>query len=213
MAIRRLLVLISLVGLACASACTINSQGDPKPANTTETADSGSSPRTSGNGNEELPYAGAPKVNNPLDTSRFEKDPCQSLTADQAQSLNVPATGTINDNAALATACDWKNPTTRGFVEIAFIVDDPYGLSQEYDAKNRGEFPNFKELPKIDGYPAITRDGADKWGGCTVVVGVADDMSFEASVELSQANIGKKDPCDVAVQVAGLALQTMKSGG
>jgi hypothetical protein len=41
---------------------------------------------------------------------------------------------------------------------------------------------------------------------------VADDMAFESIVQLSQANVGKKDPCEVAVEVAGLALQTMKAG-
>jgi uncharacterized protein DUF3558 len=203
MPLRRPLLVVSLLGLALASACTTTSQGDPQPATT-----GASSTSTTGNTEEELPFAGAPKVSDPLDTSRYEQDPCQALTADRAQSLNLPPTGETMENVALGNGCEWKNPETRGVVNIVFIVDDPRGLSPEYEAKNQ----DFKELPEIEGYPAITRDGADEFGGCTIVVGAADDMAFESIVQLSQANIGKKDPCEVAVQVAGLALQTMKQG-
>ena len=211
MSVRMPLLLAGLLGLALVSACTTTSQGDPQPTNTTKTRPSGPS-RTSGNGDEELPFAGAPKVDDPLDTSRYERDPCQSLTAKQAQGLNLPPTGKVKDNVALGVGCSWYNPETWGQVDIIFIVDDPRGLSPEYESKNEGEFPKFEELPKIEGYPAITRDGPGKNGDCTVVIGVADDMAFESSVQLSRANVGKKEPCDVAAQVAGLAVQTMKSG-
>lgn len=161
-----------------------------------------------------MPFAGAPKVTDPLDTSRYEQDPCQSLTADQAQSRNLPPTGTINNKVALSKACEWKNPTTRGYVQISFIVDDPRGLSPEYDANNRKKWAYFDILPKIEGFPAVARDiteGRDN-GYCSVVVGVADDMAFESNVQLSQANVGFKEPCGVAVDIAGLALQTMIQG-
>ena len=42
-----------------------------------------------------------------------------------------------------------------------------------------------------------------------VVVGVADDMVFEAIAQLSERNVGQKDPCAMAAQAAGLALRTM----
>jgi hypothetical protein len=151
-------------------------------------------------------------VDSPLDTSRYQQDPCQALTADQAQDLNLPPTGETMENVALGNGCEWMNPNTRGIVDIVFIVDDPRGLSPEYQSKNNGKAPDFQEFPDIEGYPAITRSGADQFGGCTIVVGVADDMAFESTVQLSQANVGEKDPCDVAVHVAGLALQTMKEG-
>lgn len=96
---------------------------------------------------------------------------------------------------------------------INFLVDDPRGLSPEYDANRKGKWEFFEELPDIEGYPAITR-GTDlrEDGSCTAVVGVADDLAFELIVQLSLTNIGKRDPCEVAAEVAGLALQTMKAG-
>jgi hypothetical protein len=209
MRIRRSLALSSLLGIVMVSACTTPSEGDPQPADPTESTISTSA----GNGEKELPFAGAPKVNNPLDTSRYEKDPCRSLTASQAQSLNLPPTGTFNDEVALAVGCTWFNEQTRGEVNIDFIVKDPQGLSPEYAANRRGEYDFFDELPDIEGYPAVARGTDIRHNGfCTVVVGVADDMAFASSVQLSVANVENGDPCKKAAEVAGLALQTMKAG-
>jgi hypothetical protein len=209
MRIRRSLALASLLGIAIVSACTAPSEGDPRPVDPTGSTTSSSS----GNGEEELPFAGAPKVNDPLDTSRYEEDPCRSLTSAQAQSLNLPPTGTFNE-ATLTVGCEWFNTQTRGQVNIDFVVDDPRGLSPEYQANRSGKWEFFKELPTIEGYPAVARAGIDSRddGTCTVVVGVADDMAFASSVQLSLANIETGDPCKKAAEVAGLALQTMKAG-
>jgi hypothetical protein len=206
---QRSLLLASMVGLAVVAGCTTVSPGNPRSTDT-----SGSTPRTSDNQADDLPFAGAPKVNDPLDTNRYEQDPCKSLTSAQAQELTLPPPGEIMDDVALGTGCMWRNPDTRGLVEIVFLVDDPRGLSPEYDANDRGKWVYFDVLPDIEGYPAITRAGVDQRdiGGCTVVVGVADDMAFLSSVQLSPVNVGKVDPCVAASDVAGMALQTMKEG-
>lgn len=207
MFLRRSLLAVSLVALA-ATACTTTSQGEPR-ATPTETRSSGPTQKPS---EDELPFAGAPAVDDPLDTSRYALDPCEALTATQVESLNLPSQGTIDDDVALGIGCNWKNADTRGEVKINFFLDDPRGLSPEYQADKNGKWAYFEELPDIGGYPAVSRDGVDDrhLGYCPVVVGVADDMVFEAIVQLSQANVGQKDPCEVAVQVAGMALQTMK---
>src|SRR6476469_1028962 len=204
---RRPLFLASLLSLALTSGCTIPSKGDPLPAGSSDAT----APHTSSTA-AELPYAGAPKVSDPLDTSTYEKDPCKSLTADQAEYLTLPRTGRPTENEVLGVGCDWRNEQTRGDVQIVFLVDDPRGLSPEYDADKRGEWEYFKELPNIEGYPAVIRLGTDdrEIGHCTVVAGAADDMAFETILRLSQANVGQKDPCDKASEVAGMALKTMK---
>ena len=214
MRIRPSVVLTGLLCLAVVTGCTTISQGDPRPASSTETGPTTSLPSTGGDGEEELPFAGAPKVDNPLDTTRYEQEPCQALIAEQAEALNLPATGEIMDNVALGNACEWNNKTTRGYVQIYFGVDDPRGLSPEYEVNERGGWKYFKELPDIEGYPAVIRLGADNrdTGLCLVVVGVADDMSFESIAQLSQVNVGVKDPCVAAAEVAKLALETMKNG-
>lgn len=70
----------------------------------------------------------------------------------------------------------------------------------------------LRNFPDIEGYPAIARSGTDDRdiGGCSVFVGVAGDMVFEVNLKLLQVNVGVEDPCEVAAEVAGLALQTMK---
>lgn len=212
MFLRRSRLIAVLLGLLLVSACTTTSEGAPQPATTKSSSAPGS--ETSGTSEEELPFAGAPKVAEPLDTSRFEDDPCESLTAKQAKSLKLPATGELNDEFPLGIGCDWYNRETWGEVSINFLTDDPTGLSSEYQANERGKWEVFKELPEIEGFPAVIRTTSDTTdlGHCTVVVGVADDMAFESVLQLSRANVGEKDPCEMAVQVAGLALTTMKEG-
>jgi hypothetical protein len=188
--------------------CTTLSQGEPAPATTVETTSSGPQP-SSTDGGQELPFAGAPKVDNPLDTTRFQQDPCQALTPEQAQGLTFPPTGEPRE-APLGKACTWTNPETEGLVEIHFSDRDPRGLSAQYKVKD--EYAYFVELSLIEGYPAIAADVVEDRdiGQCTVSVGVSDETTFSVAIRLSQVNVAEKDPCQTAAMVAGLALQTMK---
>jgi hypothetical protein len=178
--LRRSLLAAILTILTIAPACTTADQHDVRPTPQTPVSTPGTST------GDELPFAGAPGIEAPLDTSRYEDDPCRTLTGDQAQSLDLPGTGTVNDRVALGVGCDWFNQETRGEVSINFPVEDRRGLSAEYDANNRGKWEYFQELPYIDGYPALIRAGTDDrdTGFCIVVVGVADDMAFESIVQL-----------------------------
>ena len=99
-------------------------------------------------------------------------------------------------------------------MRIAFFVKSPDGLSAEYRANNDGKWAYFDELPPIDGLPAVARDISDdrENGGCPVVVGVSDELTFEVDLQLSQSNVGEKEPCEVAADVAGMAVETMKAG-
>ncbi|GAB1511867.1 DUF3558 domain-containing protein [Actinophytocola sp. KF-1] len=201
------LVVLSAVVLA---GCTTTRQGDPNPATTVVESTTDSVPSA---GDEELPFAGAPEVDDPLETDRFQQDPCQALTADQTRRLNLPPSGEPVDRP-LGEACQWRNPDTRADTEVHFLDGNTQGLSAEYQANDNGEFAYFTELPPIEGYPAVANDVVDDRdaGRCTVVVGVSDEVTFEVPVQLSDANVGKRDPCDAAVQVAGMALETMKAG-
>jgi hypothetical protein len=201
-----------LAGLLCltATGCTTTSPGEATPAPTTEisTADSASTPPDEG----DLPAHGAPKVANPLDTDRFQDDPCALLTASQAQDeLNLPPTGKP-EGIALGKGCNWFNRDTRGEVTLGLLTGNPNGLSAAYEANQRGDYAYFTELSPIDGYPAIASDVADRRssGACIVDVGVTDELLLDVALSLSQNNVGTKDPCEVAAQVAGLALRTMK---
>jgi hypothetical protein len=161
-----------------------------------------------------LPSDGAPKVKNPLEVSRFEQNPCLSLTQAQVQALNLGPQGTPRE-APLGQACTWTNTESQGFLDIAFLGKDPRGLSATYKANKDGRWAYFVEYPDIEGFPAVASDQRDerKSGSCILEVGVSDKLSFHVGIRLSRANVGQKDPCDVAAQVAGMALKTMKAGG
>lgn len=170
-------------------------------------------PPTSENDPDELPSDGAPKVENPLDTSKFQQDPCQSLTATQSQGLDLGSAGKPI-GMPLGNACNWRNEQTRNRAQIGFLDKDPRGLSSEYRAEKNGNLELFDELPPIEGFPAVVRGTIDDrdYGGCTVVVGASDEIAFEVIRQIPRSEIGQKEPCEAAAEVAAVALQTMKQG-
>ncbi len=188
--------------------CTTVSPGEANPASTSAVSTTDSSSSTSGDG---LPSNGAPKVNNPLEVSRFEQDPCSILTAAQAGGLSLSASGKEEDGA-LGLDCKWRNEDSNSQVAIGFYTNDPRGLSGSYAANEEGKYAYFKPLPPIEGYPAITTNRTDRRadGICFIEVGVSDQLSFHVDLQLSQINVGTRDPCETASIVAGKALQTMK---
>lgn len=190
--------------------CTSVTAGNATPS--TDTPGS-TPPETSESPSEGLPTDGAPKVDDPLDTSRFQEDPCLSLTSDQSKELNLGSSGSPAESE-LGEACEWRNETTRGRVRIAFFEKSSDGLSAEYRAEKDGKWAYFDELPPIDGLPAVARDITDdrKNGGCPVVVGVSDELTFEVDLQQSEANVGHRDPCEVATDVAEMAVETMRKG-
>ena len=214
MRIRHIAPVAGLLCLAVAG-CTTLSEGEPQPAPTNEASTTDSSPpSSSSSGGDDLPSHGAPKVEDPLDASRFEQDPCATLTAAQAQELGLPATGK-QENGILGLDCEWFNLDTRGQVTISPLTNSDRGLSGFYAADQRGEYAYFMPLPPIEGFPVIAADLVDRRpeGTCVIVVGVADQLAFGVSLKLSGANVEMKDPCETAALVAGMALRTMKAEG
>ena len=213
-----------LIGaIACVvslAACTTTSPGQAEPGRpgTSEATTTGSSRGSSSSSTStsvgELPSDGAPKVRNPLAAARFEQNPCLALTDAQAKQLNIPPQGMPAD-FELGKSCEWLNRETFGSVAIDFLSKDPRGLSGTYKANKDKKWAYFEVLPEIEGFPAVAASNLDdrKDGRCVVEVGLTDRLSFSLTLRLSRANVGQKNPCDVAVQVAGMALQTMKAGG
>jgi hypothetical protein len=191
------------------SGCSTLTPGNANPAPRSSETDAHET--TTGHGSDDLPTDGAPEVENPIDTSRFEDDPCLSLTSAQSDSLDLGASGAPVD-AVLGKACQWRNESTRGRAQITFFDRGSRGLTGEYRANADGKWAYFDELAPIDGFPAVARDITDDRhnGGCPVVVGVSDEVTFEVDIQLSQVNVGKSDPCEVAVDVARMAVGTMR---
>lgn len=206
-------MLPGVVAVILLTGCTTTTAGQARPdaGSTpdpgTETSDSTSDP-------DEPPSGEAPKVEDPIDTTKFQENPCLSLTPEQTGGeLDVGTSGKVQ-NAALGKACEWQNDSTRGEVQIRFLDKDPRGLTPEYEAEEDGRWAYFEELPLIEGHPAVSRSQIDDrdQGICTVVVGASDEIAFEARVRQAQEDVGTTDPCDVAVDVAGMAVNNMKAG-
>ncbi|GAB1513444.1 DUF3558 domain-containing protein [Actinophytocola sp. KF-1] len=212
MRIRRSAPLVAILCLIV-TGCTTTSRGEPAPATTTETSTADSTPPST-HDDGEVPNHGAPKVAVPYeDTDRFEQDPCAVLTAGQAEDLNLPTTGEPDD-IPYGVGCKWRNPDTRGQVTISLLTGNDQGLSAVYAADQRGDLAYLTPLPDIDGHPAVASDVEDRRsaGTCVVDVGLTDELLLGVALHLSKANVGQREPCEVAADVAGMALRTMKDG-
>jgi Protein of unknown function (DUF3558) len=206
----RLPVLIAALTMAVASGCTTTSAGTPSPDSSSSAGSQPSSDVPPPNSDDDLPSDGAPQVETPLDVSHFEENPCDVLKPEDAQELNVPATGDQEEDA-LGKTCYWHNGQTQGMVTASFFSDEKRGLSSIYREAKGSEFPYFEAIEDIDGHPAVAFNTDEKPViDCTVAVGISDQLVFTARVDLSTANIDKTDPCEWAARVAGMMMETMQ---
>jgi hypothetical protein len=152
-------------------------------------------------------------VENPLDVSHFEDHPCDALTAEDAKTLNIPLDSGEQRNNGVGQTCQWQNSETRAGLAISFLTDVGRGLSSVYaEAKSVG-WPLFERIADIEGHPAVafsTKEAKPTYA-CSVSVGVRDELSFTTWVSLSDANAGKRNPCEAAAQAAGMFVRTMEA--
>jgi hypothetical protein len=201
----RAAVIASLAGLA---ACTTAAEGNPIPDRVNST-DTSTSETPVG---DELPSDGAPKVANPIDASHFEQNPCDVLTPEQANGLNVAAEGTRSDTS-FGPGCAWRNPETGGNFHFGILTATKRGLSDTYRSNKNGKFTYFEPIADLEGSPAVAFDTDEKNPTiqCSVVVGLTDQLTIQTLTQLSRANVGQTDPCEVAVMATGEAMKTIKA--
>jgi uncharacterized protein DUF3558 len=201
----RVPLIMAALSLAVIASCTTTSEGTPVPDSSSE------QPTDQPTSGDDLPSDGAPKVENPLDLSHFEENPCDALTAEDAGTLNMPLPGDQTGDS-LGETCHWRNNETRGSVFLNFLPGDKRGLSSLYREAKGSDFPYFEPIEEIEGQPAVAYnpDVDEPTIDCTVAVGVTDQLIFSVRVSLSDANVGKKKPCEVASDVAGMMLKTMR---
>ncbi|MFC4858166.1 DUF3558 domain-containing protein [Actinophytocola glycyrrhizae] len=201
----------ALIAAVVAAGCVSSTEGSPLPSpGGAENEPSASAPSSSG---DQLPYAGAPAVADPLDTELFQRDPCQALASDQAGTLELRYPGTLRDSS-LGKACEFRVRADRlALVEIASLDRNPYGVSAIYQAEKDGKLAFFEPLEPIGGYPAVAYGALDERdaGACSVVIGTSDEIAFEVALQQSAGNVGKKDPCETGSMVAEMVLETMKA--
>lgn len=168
-----------------------------------------SDPTTSAQSGPTVPHDGAPKVAKPLDTKKWEVDPCSLASRQEFDTYGFGKQDIAPDKGN--GVCTWDF-TQAGF-SASFQSANGNGLSQIYQAHKVGSAKFFKPMT-ISGYPAATaeksQDIVDN-GQCEVYVGVRDDMALVVGV---QADSGKpaKDPCKAASTVAEKLIGNMTKG-
>lgn len=184
--------------LFCASLLALAGCSTPKTgiANPTGTPTQAPSNTTDG-----VPEAGAPKVEIPIDTTRFKEAPCNTLTAAQISELLGSDFNPKPDlNAQGGPSCSWHVPNvSQANVAVAYLTKNRAGLTAIY--KQRGTtFPFFMPMDAIDGYPTVAYGRLDERsdGRCAIALGTSDQDMVDVSIAQSEANIDKKDPCAVA---------------
>lgn len=202
-------LLLGTAAVALLAGCTTSTSGHAFPALEDAPATSSESP----NDPDELPTDGAPKVNDPLDTTKFVENPCLVLTPVQSEGIFGFSPSGKPYTSTLGHGCRWKNEETRAQAEVFFLDKIPRGLSAEYAVNEDGRWVVFEELT-VEGYPAVIRSQIDRRpdGICTIVVGASDKIAYEVIVRQSQDRIGTIDPCEVAADVAGETVKTIQAG-
>ncbi|TQJ02868.1 uncharacterized protein DUF3558 [Amycolatopsis cihanbeyliensis] len=154
-------------------------------------------------------------MNDPLDLSRYQDNPCALLTdAQVTRFLGEPIEGTPKLDGPTGDGCTWS---VRGGVGGGIFLDLPTisdtGLAGIY--RQRGtSYQFFREMPNVEGYPAVAYGHADETdqGECAVAVGTSDDRTVELTAVLSERTVGKKDPCQAAHDTAVEVVQNIKGG-
>jgi len=136
-------------------------------------------------------------------------DPCtDALTPEQVKTaIGVEVQGKRKDVAALGPYCSWFNPASLGRVAVSFTINTHDGLSSVYQ-NTKPQSPNWKELPAIQGFPAVVTDFTTS--DCAISVGLADEFTIDVSGDLGESKRGKVDPCDITSQFADLMVTTLK---
>lgn len=203
---RRTILVLSAATLALA-ACSTPKDGTPTPTS------GGISPSPS---NSASAAPGVPKVDNPIDLTRFKQAPCTGLTKTQVEELLGPSTESVERlDGGAGPACRWSIPSTISpRVDVIFSNLQDSGTARFYEAKGKA-YKLLEPLEPIDGYPVTAYDTKDERateGRCSVALGTSDTQSIGISLEQSEANIGKKDPCAAAREAAIRVLTTIRGG-
>ncbi|AXB46704.1 hypothetical protein A4R43_33215 [Amycolatopsis albispora] len=195
--------------LLLASGC----EGKDVPGTPALPAASASEPSPSA-GESDVPAYGAPKVDNPLEVGDLVQRPCTALTDAQVTELLGSDTTEKEENVT-GPACSWHSYGSEGaFIAVGFPTVNDLGLTALYRGKGQ-QFQFFKEMPPVRGLPAVAWgqvDDTKTQGRCGVSIGITDRSTMDATVTLSDKNIGKKDPCEATHDVLDMVVGNLQGG-
>lgn len=203
---RRIVLVLSAATLALC-ACSPSTNGTPKPTGGGDNPDPSSSAG-------QAPGNDVPKVSTPIDLTEIKQAPCNALTETQAKEILGPTLEAKPRDGAAGPACTWSVPsTTRPLVSVVFGRSPDGGTESVYKAKGV-TYELVEPLKPMDGFPltAYGRKDERSSGKCAVALGASDTETIGIALEQSEANIGKKDPCDAAREAAIRVLTTVRGG-
>jgi hypothetical protein len=195
-AVRAVIGLLAVALLV--AGCTSSTTGDPRPQ---PGADTSTAPSVDNS---------APHVTHPLDTTKWQPNPCAAMTPSQLAALGVTRTGALTTDPK-GNYCDWKPQPgatyTLGF-NTRFDPGDAQGLANIYEFATAP----MRRLPDIDGVVAVTSPSGNTNGGCTIYLGATDSVSYGTAVVIDPGLPHYADPCTPAHQLAQDVTETMKAG-
>ncbi|WP_406640961.1 DUF3558 domain-containing protein [Amycolatopsis sp. WGS_07] len=204
----RFVLLAAVAAAVVVSGCSGGSASGGSPG-------SASAPASSSSAGKALPYAGAPKVENPLPDSVLSVHPCDSaLTPEQVgKALTQRPLGEHDDKPELGAQCHWTNSEVGAGVSVIYVTKVLDGLSAVY-ANTKPQSTVWRPLPSVQGLPAVAHSTYSSEGSksfCQVSVGISDKYTVGVSVNLSPAKVGEqKDPCKAAETVADMVVTNLK---
>lgn len=197
-------LLAALAAAALLSGCEGESPGLPTtaPPNT-----GGSQPSSPASG-----PADVPKVEQPLDPSKFLDKPCDLVPADWARQRGYDEGDSKNASGPAGPGCAWHpKDGTGGQVQILIDTSNQKagtgGLQHAYESFKRGEWAYFEQTT-VAGYPAAYTDISDlrSEGECSLTVGIRDDLTFGAN-----GGFFTDDPQKACTEAQALAEQVIKT--
>lgn len=195
--------------MVLAAACTTTQNGTATPSSTDSVT---SAPTESG---AQLPGPGVPGVAEPIDTAKFQQKPCTTLTDAQiTELLGSDVEQKPQDIGNFGVGCSWHpRSVTQASVSVLYATKNRSGLTSIYQQKGT-TFPLFIPMEPIDGYPTVAYGQADlrSTGSCAIALGTSNQDVVDVSVALSEANVGKNDPCAAAHDVAATVLNNLRAG-
>lgn len=181
------------------SGCSTSTGGNATPSPTAVGSATGTS----------KPKLTAPPVVNPLDVTKYEQNPCDAITASQAGQL-ANLTEREENGPGKFPICGWRDES-RNSISFSFIRGG--GLSDVY-ANQDDDSGYFQVAPDVSGYPAVfagITDNRSK-GGCTMGVGVRNDVQMMVDVSFRTSSPLYGDPCAAVQKAAAAAIATLKGG-
>jgi hypothetical protein len=154
---------------------------------------------------------GAPHVGTPLATSKFQSNPCSSLTTAQLQQLGAGTDG-HTASSGLGPTCNWGGSTgtaaTPSTATVTYLTAGS-GLSSVYTS--RSSYDYFQPTT-VDGYPAVYALLVDNraHGECSVTVGVSDQLAVAIGLTVNSGQY-RTDPCTPNTQLAADVISNIKN--